>query len=56
MKQCLTPKGNHKQFFTALREMTSKVLLKHGKNNGITLYIPKEIILKEIAAKILFLV
>jgi hypothetical protein len=28
--------------------MTSTVLLKHGKNNGI----PKETILKEMAAKI----
>jgi hypothetical protein len=31
--------------------MTS-VPLKHGNNNGITVYIPKETILKEIAAKI----
>jgi hypothetical protein len=28
------------------------VLLKRGKNNGITLYVPKETILKEMAAKI----
>jgi hypothetical protein len=32
--------------------MTSRVLLKHGKNNGITVYVPKETIFKEMAAKI----
>jgi hypothetical protein len=32
--------------------MTSTVLLKLGKNNGITVYVPKETILKEMAAKI----
>jgi hypothetical protein len=32
--------------------MTSMVLLKHGKNYGIAVYIPKENILKEMAAKI----
>jgi hypothetical protein len=32
--------------------MTSTVLLKHGKNDGVTAHIPKETILKEIAAKI----
>jgi hypothetical protein len=32
--------------------MTSTVLLKLGKNNGIIVYIPKETILKEMAAKI----
>jgi hypothetical protein len=32
--------------------MTSMVLLKRGKNDGITVYIPKETILKEVAAKI----
>jgi hypothetical protein len=32
--------------------MTSTVLLKHGKNDGTAVYIPKEIILKEMAAKI----
>jgi hypothetical protein len=26
--------------------------LKHGKNDGIAVYIPKKIILKEMAAKI----
>jgi hypothetical protein len=28
------------------------VLLKHGKNDGIAVYIPKDTILKEMAAKI----
>jgi hypothetical protein len=32
--------------------MTSMVLLKHGKNDGITIYVPKETVLKEMAAKI----
>jgi hypothetical protein len=32
--------------------MTSIVFLKRGKNDGIAVYIPKETILKEMAAKI----
>jgi hypothetical protein len=28
------------------------VLLKRGENDGITIYVPKETILKEMAAKI----
>jgi hypothetical protein len=32
--------------------MTSTMLFKHGKNYGIIVYVPKETILKEIAAKI----
>jgi hypothetical protein len=32
--------------------MTSAVLLKRGKNDGIAVYVPKEIILREMAAKI----
>jgi hypothetical protein len=32
--------------------MISTVLLKCGKNDGIAAYIPKETILKEMAAKI----
>jgi hypothetical protein len=32
--------------------MTSMVLLKRGKTDGIAVYIPKESILKEMAAKI----
>jgi hypothetical protein len=32
--------------------MTSEVLLMRGKNDGITVYIPKETILKEMTAKI----
>jgi hypothetical protein len=42
MKQYLTSKGNHKWYSTALRKMTAMVLLKHGKNNGITVYVHKE--------------
>jgi hypothetical protein len=32
--------------------MISTVLLKHGKNEWIAVYVPKETILKEMAAKI----
>jgi hypothetical protein len=32
--------------------MTSIALLKHGKNDGIFVYIPKETALKEMADKI----
>jgi hypothetical protein len=32
--------------------MTSTVLLKGAKNNGIAVYVSKEIIMKEMAAKI----
>jgi hypothetical protein len=32
--------------------MTSAVILKRGKNDGITVYVPKETILKEVAAQI----
>jgi hypothetical protein len=32
--------------------MTSMVLLKHGENDGIAVYIPEETFLKEMAAKI----
>jgi hypothetical protein len=32
--------------------MTSMVLLRHGKNNGIAVYVPKKTIFKEMAAKI----
>jgi hypothetical protein len=35
----------------SIKKMTSTVLLKRGKNNGIAVYIPKKTILKEIAAK-----
>jgi hypothetical protein len=31
--------------------MTSTVVLKHGKNNGIGVYIPKETLLMEVATK-----
>jgi hypothetical protein len=52
LKQCLTSKGNCKWYSIALRKMTSMVLLKRGKNDGITGYIPKETVMKEMAAKI----
>jgi hypothetical protein len=32
--------------------VTSTVLLKRGKHDGIAVYVPKETILKEMAAKI----
>jgi hypothetical protein len=32
--------------------MTSLVLLKLGKNDGIAVYVPKETILEEMAAKV----
>jgi hypothetical protein len=51
LKQCPTSKGNRKWYLIALRKMTSTVLLKHGKNDGIAVYVPKETILKEMAAK-----
>jgi hypothetical protein len=49
-RQCLTSRGNHKRFSTALRKIISTVLLKLGKQWGRC--IPKETILKEMAAKI----
>jgi hypothetical protein len=36
----------------SFKEMTSTVLQKRGKNDGIPVYVPKETILKEMAAKI----
>jgi hypothetical protein len=51
MGQCLTSKGNYKQYSTALRKMISTVLLERGKNNWIAVYVPKETILIELAAK-----
>jgi hypothetical protein len=44
LKQNLTSKGNRKQYSAALRKMTSTVLLKSGKNDGIAVYVPKETI------------
>jgi hypothetical protein len=52
LRQCLIPKGNHKRYSTEIRKKTSTALLKHGNNDGIAVYISKETILKEIAAKI----
>jgi hypothetical protein len=51
-EMCLISEGNRKQYSTALRKMTSTVLLKREKNDGIAVYIPKETILKEMAANI----
>jgi hypothetical protein len=52
LKQCLTSKGNCKRYSTALGKMTFVALLKRGKNDGISVYVPKETILKELADKI----
>jgi hypothetical protein len=52
LKQYLTSEGNRECYSTALRKITSTVLLKHGKNDGIAVYVPKETILKEMAVKI----
>jgi hypothetical protein len=54
LQQCLTSKGNCKQYLKALRKMTSMVLLKHGNSNGIPVhvYVLKETVLKEMTAKI----
>jgi hypothetical protein len=51
-EQCQTSKGNRKRYSTALRKLTSTVLLKYEENNGIAVYVPKETVLKEMAAKI----
>jgi hypothetical protein len=37
--QCLISKGNRKRYLTALRKMTSTVLLKRRKNDGIAIYV-----------------
>jgi hypothetical protein len=37
-----TSNENRKRYSTALKEMTSTVLLKRGENNGIGVYVPKE--------------
>jgi hypothetical protein len=51
LKQRLTFKGNRKWYSKALRKMTSTVVSKHGKKDGITLDVPKKTILKEMATK-----
>jgi hypothetical protein len=40
---------NRKRCPTALRKMTSTVLLKRRKNDGIAAYVPKKTILKEMS-------
>jgi hypothetical protein len=52
LKQCLASEGiNSEQYSTALRNMTSTVLLKRGQNGGIASYFPKDTVL-QMAAKI----
>jgi hypothetical protein len=46
----VTSKRNHKRYLTALRKTTSTVFLNHGKNDGTSVYVRKETILKEMAA------
>jgi hypothetical protein len=41
----ITSRGNHKRYLTALRKITSMVLLKCGKNNGIAVYVCEETVL-----------
>jgi hypothetical protein len=36
----------------SINENDFMVLLKHGKNDGLAVYVPKETILKEMATKI----
>jgi hypothetical protein len=43
---------NRKQYLTALWKMISRVFLKHGENNGITVYVTQKTILKEMSTKI----
>jgi hypothetical protein len=38
-----------------IKEITSTVLLKRGKNDNIAVYVPKKSILKEMAAKMEYL-
>jgi hypothetical protein len=45
MKECLTSEGNCKRYSTALRIITSMVLLKCEENYEIAAYIPREIVL-----------
>jgi hypothetical protein len=40
------------QYSTALRRIISTFLLKQEKNDGITVYVSKETVLKEMATKI----
>jgi hypothetical protein len=51
-EQCLPFKGNRKRYSTAVRKMTSTVLLKRRKNYGIAVYVPKETVLKDMEDKI----
>jgi hypothetical protein len=44
--------GIRKRYSTAFRKITSTVLLKRGKNDGIVVYVLQETILKEMETKI----
>jgi hypothetical protein len=48
----LTSKGKRMRYSTELSKITSTVLLKCRKNDGIAVYFPKVTILEEMAAKI----
>jgi hypothetical protein len=48
----LKGRGNLMRYSTALRRITTTMLLKRGKNDRIAVYVPKEAILKQMAAKI----
>jgi hypothetical protein len=43
LKQCLTFKGNRKRYSTALRKITSTMLLTLRRKDGIAVYIPKRV-------------
>jgi hypothetical protein len=51
LKQCPTSKENFKQYSTELRKTTSGAF-EAWENDGIAVYVPKETIFKEMAAKI----
>jgi hypothetical protein len=53
LKQCLTSLGNCMRYTTALRKLTSALLLKPEKEiDVITVYVPEETICKEMESKI----
>jgi hypothetical protein len=52
MKQCLTSKGNLQAIRSSIKENDFHGAFEAWKNDGIAVYVPKETILKEIAAKI----
>jgi histone-lysine N-methyltransferase SETMAR len=52
LKMKLTGQHFETVVLDSIKENTPTVLLQHRKNDGITVYVPKETILKEMAAKI----